>query len=415
MPPTGSRAAARSAAYAGRSCCASGEGESAKECLIDVKEAAAAAAPRQPDARMPRDNAARVVAGARALSPNLGERMMAARVLGRGVVLRELLPQDLKLEIDRMGRKEAMELARYLAGVVGRAHGRQMDPQTRQAWLAELALGQSSRIDAPHWLWSSVVDLMGLHEMAYLDHCRRRPPWPPAPREGSGAPAAGSGPWRGRRPGRRRARRRRPARPRARNRTARRARPPGRCRSTPSAPGARGPATGRPGPPPRRPALPGWSTPWPVEARHADRHAEGSRRGRARLLVAAEAEPAHRPCRRRPRTRPAPAPVTRRLQALPSRGDRGERKLQRAPHRPRLVQRLGQVRQILRLHRPDGDRGLVHRSFSRLGGSARSPRLQSAHYEGLGWPDRRGLTRALQDGSGPIGASAASHHQPGTL
>ncbi len=48
-----------------------------------------------------------------------------------------------------------------------------MDPQTRQAWLAELARGQSGQIDAPHWLWSSVVDLMGLHEMAYLDHCRR--------------------------------------------------------------------------------------------------------------------------------------------------------------------------------------------------------------------------------------------------
>ena len=154
-----------------------GEGGGASHCLIDVKEATAAAAPRNPDAKMPRDNAARVVAGARALSPNLGERMMAARLLDRAVVLRELMPQDLKLEIDQMGQKEAMELARYLAGVVGRAHGRQMDPQTRQAWLADLARGQSGgqsgQIGARHWLWSSVVELMGLHEMAYLDHCRR--------------------------------------------------------------------------------------------------------------------------------------------------------------------------------------------------------------------------------------------------
>jgi uncharacterized protein (DUF2252 family) len=122
---------------------------------------------------MARDNAARVVAGARALSPYLGERMMAARLLDRGVVLRELMPQDLKLEIDRMDRTEAVEIARYLAGVVGRAHGRQMDSAERQAWLAELARGQSSELDAPHWLWSSVVDLMGVHEVAYLQHCRR--------------------------------------------------------------------------------------------------------------------------------------------------------------------------------------------------------------------------------------------------
>ena len=28
-------------------------------------------------------------------------------------------------------------------------------------------------IDAPTWLWSSVVDLIGIHERAYLEHCRR--------------------------------------------------------------------------------------------------------------------------------------------------------------------------------------------------------------------------------------------------
>jgi len=41
-----------------------------------------------------------VVTGARNLAPFLGERMMAARPMGRAVVVRELLPQDLKLEVD---------------------------------------------------------------------------------------------------------------------------------------------------------------------------------------------------------------------------------------------------------------------------------------------------------------------------
>ncbi len=79
-----------------------GAGKGAAFCLVDVKEAVSAAAPRYADVAMPRDNAARVVAGARALSPHLGERMIAARLLGRGVVLRELMPQDLKFEIGRM-------------------------------------------------------------------------------------------------------------------------------------------------------------------------------------------------------------------------------------------------------------------------------------------------------------------------
>lgn len=55
---------------------------------------------------MPRDNAKRVVEGARNLSPYLGERMLPAELLGKSVVVRELLPQDLKLEMDRLTRKE---------------------------------------------------------------------------------------------------------------------------------------------------------------------------------------------------------------------------------------------------------------------------------------------------------------------
>jgi len=142
-------------------------------CLIDVKEGVKAAAPRDPAADMPRDNAQRVVAGARALSPNLGNRMIAARLLDKAVVMRELLPQDLKIEIDALSSDEAMSIARYLSGVVGKAHARQMDTVGRGRWLAELAQSRSKSLDAPSWLWSSVVDLVATHEAAYLEHCRR--------------------------------------------------------------------------------------------------------------------------------------------------------------------------------------------------------------------------------------------------
>jgi uncharacterized protein (DUF2252 family) len=103
-----------------------GQGKSSSLCLVDVKEGVNAAAPSAAKVEMSRDNAVRVVTGAKALSPNLGERMMAARLLDKAVVIRELMPQDLKIEINRLSRQEAMDLARYLAGVVGRAHGRQM-------------------------------------------------------------------------------------------------------------------------------------------------------------------------------------------------------------------------------------------------------------------------------------------------
>ena len=55
----------------------------------------------QQTADMPRDNAERVVAGARHLSPYLGGRM-CPRACWAAVFVRELLPQDLKLEIDRV-------------------------------------------------------------------------------------------------------------------------------------------------------------------------------------------------------------------------------------------------------------------------------------------------------------------------
>lgn len=142
-------------------------------CLVDIKEAVEAAAPAAPRSDMPKDFAERVVTGACALSPYLGERMLAARFLRRPVVLRELMPQDLKLEIDRLTREEAVLAASYLAGIVGKAHARQMDASTRKGWVAELNRNRSKSLDAPGWMWRSVVELVASHETAYLEHCRR--------------------------------------------------------------------------------------------------------------------------------------------------------------------------------------------------------------------------------------------------
>ena len=142
-------------------------------CIIDVKEAVKSLSPRAPNVKMPVDQAQRVVAGAQALSPALGERMIARQLLGKSVFIRELLPQDLKLEIDALSPKPAIAVARYLAAVVGHAHARQLDEATRRSWLTELRRNPASNVEAPSWLWLGVVEMLGKHERAYLEHCRK--------------------------------------------------------------------------------------------------------------------------------------------------------------------------------------------------------------------------------------------------
>lgn len=149
-----------------------GEGVDLSLSLLDVKESTAAAAPHASAAAMPEDDGERVVAGAVALSPNLGRRMHAGRLLDRSVVVRELMPQDLKLKFAKFTEKEATELAAYLGRVVGRSHARQMDDSTRATWRAALECRRPSASEAPDWLWTSVVELLALHEAAYLEHCR---------------------------------------------------------------------------------------------------------------------------------------------------------------------------------------------------------------------------------------------------
>jgi uncharacterized protein (DUF2252 family) len=147
-------------------------GKKGELCLIDIKEAVPALAPHSTEVAMPADHAERVVQGAWHLSPALGDRMLAAKVLDRPVFVRELLPQDLKFDVADLTCDEAMKLARFLATVVGKAHARQMDEPTRQAWQRELDAHHSKTLEAPSWLWASVVDLLATHEKAYLEHCR---------------------------------------------------------------------------------------------------------------------------------------------------------------------------------------------------------------------------------------------------
>lgn len=122
---------------------------------------------------MPSDDALRVVEGAMRVSPLLGNRMCAARLDGCSAVIRELMPQDLKLEADRLTEADAEKAARFLALVVGEAHAHQMDAQAHRSWLIDMPRRQSRSANALSWLWQSTVQLMVAHEAEYLHHCRR--------------------------------------------------------------------------------------------------------------------------------------------------------------------------------------------------------------------------------------------------
>ena len=140
--------------------------------LIDIKEALPALAPHSKSAEMPAHHGERVVAGARALSPALGQRMASATVVGKDVFVRELLPQDLKFELESLGEGEALAIGHYLASIVGLAHARQLEPAECAEWLEGFRKGSAKNLKAPAWLWAAVVDLVAAHEGAYLEHCR---------------------------------------------------------------------------------------------------------------------------------------------------------------------------------------------------------------------------------------------------
>jgi uncharacterized protein (DUF2252 family) len=85
------------------------------------------------------------------LSPFLGERMLADNFLGKSVVVREVMPQDLKLGMDQMTREQAVSAARYLAAVVGNVHERQMTAGLVGSGLRSCETPPKS-LDAPGWM-----------------------------------------------------------------------------------------------------------------------------------------------------------------------------------------------------------------------------------------------------------------------
>jgi uncharacterized protein (DUF2252 family) len=86
--------------------------------------------------------------------------------------MRELRPQDLKFEFEGLTQEEAILVSALLASVVGKAHGRQMTREMRSAWSKKLKSSFTRQLDAPSWLWNSVVSLVAAHEASYLKHCR---------------------------------------------------------------------------------------------------------------------------------------------------------------------------------------------------------------------------------------------------
>jgi len=141
--------------------------------LLDIKQAVKPVAPWVVGTDPGFSQGVRVLEGARRLAPALGSRMLAGTLLERSVFVRELLPQDLKVELDQLQAADARRLAYYLGKVVGRAHRRQLDGEKTRAWIAELASHRTKNLDAPSWLWQALIQLVALHEHAYLEHCRR--------------------------------------------------------------------------------------------------------------------------------------------------------------------------------------------------------------------------------------------------
>jgi uncharacterized protein (DUF2252 family) len=129
--------------------------------LLDIKEAIASHAPHAK--KTPKVDAARIVAAACALAPSLGARMLPAAMGKRGVIVRDLMPQELKASLLGLEREEAPLIARFLGAVVGRAHARQLDRSDARAWRTEAC--------DPRWILDALPSLVGAHEAAYLEHC----------------------------------------------------------------------------------------------------------------------------------------------------------------------------------------------------------------------------------------------------
>jgi len=138
---------------------------------MDLKEAVQAAAPVDDSADMPEDQAQRLWR-ARVICHPIWENGCAHSIVWPLDLFRELLPQDLKIELETLTCKQAMNFARFLANVVGKAHARQMDTDTRSKWSKELSTARPVTLMPLLGSGAGVVDLLAIHEKAYLEHCR---------------------------------------------------------------------------------------------------------------------------------------------------------------------------------------------------------------------------------------------------
>ena len=72
-----------------------------------------------------------------------------------------------------MGATRVAAVASIEIGISPLSCLRQMKAGQRRTWRSDLAKNHKASLEAPSWLWASVVELLGQHEAAYLDHCRR--------------------------------------------------------------------------------------------------------------------------------------------------------------------------------------------------------------------------------------------------
>ncbi len=133
--------------------------------VLDVKEAQPTSTPRR--AGTPKDEAERALTGARALSPAYGGRKLAVLACGHRCLLRELMPQERKVECAALEAAELADVARGLAHVVGRAHGRQLAAKEARSWCEDVSEKRVAGT-APRWFSRALAPLVGIHESAYL-------------------------------------------------------------------------------------------------------------------------------------------------------------------------------------------------------------------------------------------------------
>ena len=135
--------------------------------ILDVKEATSGAAPALEGT--PSDDAERALEGGRALAPAYGARKRAVTVQAHRALARELMAQEKKVEVDRIGRDELAPIAFTLGRVLGKAHGRQLTPKDAKGWRADVEAKRAPG-RPPAWLSTIVATLVGVHEAAYLVH-----------------------------------------------------------------------------------------------------------------------------------------------------------------------------------------------------------------------------------------------------